>query len=226
MCLHIEVQMPKGLAEQRTYVKLGPGPTRAILDDLLDATSYNYVIESSALNNGKILAIVLTDRMTEAAQAKEAADTGLAGNLTMTPARRVWLASRDAARPAGAAPDGEASVTQPADGPDPKTVPDASTPATPPDAPAAAIATGIADHADQGQNAKDPSSASVGAAEATAPAPPPPPVAAPTDADSAPAPSQVLQNQINQMQQLFEQRKNMIANPTPPANSTMPPPSI
>src|SRR5271167_2006938 len=42
-----DIDLPPGVAAQRIWVRLGPGPARRVLRDLLDGTELNYVIQAS-----------------------------------------------------------------------------------------------------------------------------------------------------------------------------------
>jgi hypothetical protein len=220
-CTGVEIQMPNGFAEERTYTKLGPGPTREVLDALLSSTEFNYVIESSNSGQKRILTILLTTRSTDANGGKDSSGASLAENLTMTPAHRAWLASRNAARPTSA-PIEDEEVAPANEAPGTSLV--SENPVPPQTSKAAVVGTDAADSRDhlQGNDAPDQAAGAPHAPEATAPsnavlsaaAPVP---ASPDSSEEQPA-AKVLQNKINQMQQLFEERKKMIANPSATPN--------
>jgi hypothetical protein len=202
-----------------------------VLEVLLSSTNFNYVIQSSNLSPDKIQAVVLMARTTDAVEPKAA----VAANLTITPARRAWMASRNTGRPVGSPiPQEEDHQTEaePAE-----SMADEVT-ATPQLEPIASAATpvasvakdtptdGLKDHSKGlSEDTADPadSAAKIAAATASEPAsaaiaPETATAGAAPDATQESPPAKELQNKINDMQQLFEQRKKMIANPAPPPN--------
>lgn len=215
-CIGIEIQLPNGAGDERTYIHLGPAPVREVLDNLLLATDYNFVIQSSN-SSGRVTNIVLTARTNEASDRQDSRGPSLPTTLTMTPARRAWLASRNAARPA-------VTGTDAVEG----------TPVNEEPAAASAVENPVAATTESkaavaGTNASDlkeslqPAETSAGTAAANnipAGTSGPTSAAVPASAglsEETPA-ARELQNQINQMQQLFEQRKRMIANQSAPQN--------
>jgi hypothetical protein len=56
------IDLPGGAAPQRIWIKLGPGPARQVLRDLLDSTEFNYVIQASATDPEGVGSISLTFR--------------------------------------------------------------------------------------------------------------------------------------------------------------------
>jgi hypothetical protein len=215
-CIGFEIQLPNGSGDERTYIHLGPGPVREVLDDLLLATDYNFVIQSSNSSPGRVTNVVLTARTNEASDSQDSRGPSLPTTLTMTPARRIWLASRNAARPAVTETDAMESTP----------VNEEPAAASAVESPVAATAEPKAEVA--GTNASDikeplqPTETPVGTAAAnTIPegTSAPTPAAAPASAgvsEEKPA-AKELQSQINQMQQLFEQRKRMTANQSAPS---------
>jgi hypothetical protein len=59
--LGTEFDLPTSAASERIWVRLGPGPARRVLRDLLDSTEFNYVIQASDDESG-IRSISLTAR--------------------------------------------------------------------------------------------------------------------------------------------------------------------
>jgi hypothetical protein len=57
-----DIDLPPGVAAQRIWVRLGPGPARRVLRDLLDDTELNYVIQASESDTEGIRSVVLTVR--------------------------------------------------------------------------------------------------------------------------------------------------------------------
>ena len=66
-----EVDLPAGASEERIWARLGPGPARKILSDLLSNTDLNYVIQGSSRDADGIQSVTLTVH-TETAPGKDA----------------------------------------------------------------------------------------------------------------------------------------------------------
>jgi hypothetical protein len=117
--LKMDIDLPPGVAEQRIWVHLGPGPARRVLRDLLDGTEFNYVIQASESDPAGIRSVLLTPKST-------GAETGPAAK----PGIR-WMP--------GHGPDAQQIPTDSQNpAPEPVASADASsaTPATPPASPA------------------------------------------------------------------------------------------
>jgi len=216
-CIGAAIVAPEGSAGTRMYARLGPGPANEILQSLLSDTDFDYVIEPSPSNPQAIQTVLLMARV------KDTKDQQLATDRNMTPARRAWLDARRNARPydeingetrATAEPEAEPVVEPVVAVATP--VPDATAPpvaATTTDKPADAVS---ADPAQQAAKA------------AATPTPDALPAPAPTSSDvssSAPDPATTspaakeVQDKITTMQQMFEQRKQMVqGQPATPAN--------
>lgn len=197
-CIGVPVQLPAGFADERTYLKAGPGTPRDVLNTFLNSTDLNFVIKVSKSNPGKITGVILTDREQDATDGKES--IGVDG-LLMTPARRLWLAGREAARPAVAErPEARHSPSEPGGLAEPEGLPLRANEA----------ATAAADTADTAQPGDG---SAMMAAEAGAQH-----VVGVEDnklhTDEGP-----LRTQINQMQQMFEERRKLN---TLPSTSTAP----
>ena len=211
-CLGVEVDIPNGAADERSFLELGPGPTREVLDALLSSTDYNYAIQSSNSAPDKILAILLMAQTKDGTDSSKGKSPILADNSKMSPARRAWLQSRGAGRPIAAA-DGEAESNSA----EPEAVtppePDASSAILP--APAETIPVALtggrepSKDADNSGKAVAPDAAVVADATNSTTSPGPSP-------DSAAA--KEFRNKVDEMQQLFEQRKKLVANPTTAPN--------
>jgi hypothetical protein len=229
-CIGVEIEVPHGLKDDRTFITLGPGPARDVLNEFLSGTDFDYVIQSSLSDTRAIQSIQLTARTKDIRDGKDSLATA---DLTMTPARRLWLASRNAGRPTATSEDNESPADESQPGPP---VQDSSAPA-PVDAKEASAGAEAQDQPnDQKQDQpnqkqdqpKDQSQENSGASAPSTGVPAAAPgtgAAVPTQppADGSqtttPEPSP-LQKQINQMEQLFEQRKQMNAKPTqPPAQN-------
>jgi len=57
-----DIDLPASVARQRIWVRLGPGPARKILRDLLDNTELDYVIQASDTDEQGIRSVLLTLR--------------------------------------------------------------------------------------------------------------------------------------------------------------------
>jgi len=57
-----DVDLPVSVADQRIWVRLGPGPARQVLRDLLDNTELNYVIQASDSDEQGVRKVLLTLR--------------------------------------------------------------------------------------------------------------------------------------------------------------------
>ena len=57
-----DVDLPVSVADQRIWVRLGPGPARRVLRDLLDNTELNYVIQASDSDEQGVRKVLLTLR--------------------------------------------------------------------------------------------------------------------------------------------------------------------
>jgi hypothetical protein len=211
-CIGVEIDLPEAFPDSRAYLQLGPGPARQILDALLSSTDLNYVIQSSNAAPSKIETVVLMARLQDPKEAREA--TPPAG-FALTPARRAWLDSRRNVRPAQ--PPTEESATN---------VPESTeatveatekvteTPVTPSTASSTPSTTSDASQSAQpaeksavNETVETPATAETSVAQASAS---PAPASDPSQEEPA---KKVLQGKIGAMEQLFEQRKQMIANP-------------
>ncbi len=115
-----DIDLPSGSTGQRIWVRLGPGPARTVLRDLLDGTEFNYVIQASENDSDGIRSVLLTLR----SKNPEPGNTANAGTqLARGPIRN--------GQPGSSGPTTEA--------PEPETTA-AATPATTAPAPAVAAA--------------------------------------------------------------------------------------
>ena len=197
VCIGVQIDIPAGAAPSRTFGQLGPGPERQVLESLLSGTDFNYVIGSSDSNPQKVETVLLLLRTTDTPSA-----AAIAADRTLTPARRAWMASRqnraaslsvDENRPTEdevpAAPATDDAVTAPAEnaGTNATPVPAADTP------PSAAEA---------------PPTSSVGTVPTAPTADTPSGVSPISDQGKGTA------ERINDMQQLFQQRRQMTQSQT------------
>ena len=93
-----DIELPPGMAEQRIWVRLGPGPARGVLRDLLDGTELNYVIQASESDSEGIRSVSLTVRN------KSAEGSGTGTQVAQLPRRNAQPSSSSPAE----APEQEA----------------------------------------------------------------------------------------------------------------------
>lgn len=202
-CMGTKIDLPDGAGSKRMFDRIGPGPASEVLDEFLSATGYNYVIGSSPTNQEKIESIMLLARVADAASTIAAVTDG----RTLTPNRRAFLQMRQAAVPHPmtdadtAAAEATAQGTAPATDPAPADSSATPTPATTTDAPQA--------------QPTQPGDATPAQPDSTTP----PPANVPTTNPSTGRPT-TTQDQITNMQQMFELRKQLNQqnqqNPNPP----------
>jgi hypothetical protein len=202
-CMGTKIDLPDGAGEKRMFDRIGPGPASQVLDELLSNTGYNYIIGSSPANQEKIESIMLLARNTTDAGAGL---TSVTDSRNLSANRRAFLQMHQSSIPhpmtdadtaaaaAAAAAAAEVATPAPAE-------------ATPTPAPASTDAQPTAPPADQ----KPAETAPV--VPDTPPTAPPPNV---TEINGKPA---TTDDQINNMQQMFELRKQM----NQPPSSTPPP---
>jgi len=184
-CSGAQIDAPDAAKAAHIFDNLGPGPAHQVLDSLLSATGFDYVIGASDSNPDKVESILLVARSTETPAADD--------TRNLSPARRAFAQMRESARPkppeiqAQAAADSPPSDTPalPQTDSAPNATPAGSpqTPALPPD------------------QAATPSATASAPSDAT-------PAPAAADA-SKPAPS-VTEQKILDMQKLFQQRQQMM----------------
>lgn len=194
-CLGIQVEIPEDATGSRVFEELGPGPARQVLESLLNGTNFNFVIGSSDTSPQKIETVLLMVRPTETASANDGAP-----DRPASVARRAWLQTRqnraaslaaDEDHPAAdetpSTPEAEDAVAAPAQntGPNPAQAPPNDQPAPAADA-AGASAGNSAPIASPAQNSQSPS-----------------------PANPSSDPSQSTEQKITDMQQLFQQRRQM-----------------
>ncbi len=197
-CLGLQLELPAGFADERTFLKIGSGTPRDVLNTLLNSMDLNFVMQVSTINPGKVTAVILTDRAQDATNVKDAT----AGEgLMMTPARRLWLAGREAARP---------------------TVPESVVETGPATAPGALVAPESLPSV-SAEAAIPPTDSTKAAQTGDTVSVPPVPVetarAPIVDASKPAADEGPPRTQINQMQEMFEQRRRLS---TPPPSSSAP----
>ena len=208
-CTGVQIEVPNAIANERSYIQLGPGSTREVMDTLLSSTELDYVIQPSSTSPQKIAKILLFARAEE--DARVDASSHVEGR-EMSAARRAWMAGRGAGRPTAAkASDNE--DTGPAAG---EQVAQSLTDEHPKDidtdaavAPSEEVvkkqpAAGDMNSVKSGPSATSGQLAAAGDASAAS---------ATTDSARDATGAKELQNKIGEMQQLFEERKKLAANP-------------
>jgi hypothetical protein len=70
-----EIDLPAGASDERIWARLGPGPARKVLSDLLSNTDLNYVIQGSSSDVHGIQSVMLTSR-TDAGPGKPGISAG------------------------------------------------------------------------------------------------------------------------------------------------------
>lgn len=193
-CTGAKIEIPEGAVRIRSFEELGPGPVRVVLDELLSGTPYNFVIQSSESNPLKVETVLLSMRVEDNAKPGAAAITE---DLPETSGRRKW------------------QHMQRFDKPDPSTVNEDGTVDV--DAAAAAEKEGAlpsqAANANASQPTADPAAPATPDASAAAVTVPPSvtPVAQPlVNPGSSADPSAAVSDRIAQMQQMFNQRQQMM----------------
>jgi hypothetical protein len=125
-----EVDLPAGSSGERLWARLGPGPARKVLSELLANTDLNYIIQASATDPGGIKSVALTLRTADgpAGKSEPVQDAGGRGRPFARPV---------VSRP----PEEEASVTPAQDtATTPSSTASGSTPAASPSEPATSSA--------------------------------------------------------------------------------------
>jgi hypothetical protein len=189
-CLGVKIDVPEGSASKRFYDELGPGPARQVLESLLDASEFNYVIGSSNSDPQKVETVLLLLRAGEKSETITTASAS--ADIPMTSNRRGWLQTRQATQLSRTGPDEDSQTT-------------------PENVPAPAVNEAIPVRPDSAQ--------SIGASQASAPStaattPAPQEIAPPTppEPSTTAPPIRETEDKITSMQQMFEQRRQMVEN--------------
>jgi hypothetical protein len=192
-CLGVSIDVPSTLTYEPVFLELGPGPVNGVLSDLLSLTDLDFIVVSSQSDPSTVVKIELSPRTSDGE--KDSAKP-LQANSQMSPARLAWLAERNAGRgmppqeiESAPASDQTQSGSPQADG---TAVPKAST--------TSATSTD--------QTADSAGAASSAEVALTKPAS--------ADANQATSTDNGLQNQITDMQRLFEERKKLNQNSSDP----------
>ena len=191
-CTGVKIDIPAEATNSRTFDKLGPGPAREILTSLLSGTDFNYVIESSASDPQKVEGVLLLAKSSET-PAGTADDS-----FVKTPGRSAWKLFQRTGRPVYKEPDGLPTATGVQN-----TVPVEDVPPdaveNPGSSPDAAPASGDAAPPADSSGAATQNSAEI-----------------PADSSATGNQQNAITNQINNMEKLFEQRRQMQQNQSTP----------
>ena len=203
-CTGARIEIPEGAASVRSFEELGPGPVSKVLDELLSGTPYDYVIQASEANPLKVEMVMLSMRGT--GDGKPGAANSIPEDIQLTTGRKLWKGM------------------QHFDKPDPSMLNEDGTLIDPVNATAGGEAQMQRPQpTDESPAAQEPANGGATApaeASATAPQPPVTPVAPPiTDPNSNADPAQATQDRISQMQQLFNQRQQMIQKQNQPPST-------
>jgi hypothetical protein len=191
-CTGAQIDIPEGASANRVFDQLGPGPARQILTALLAETGFDFVIGSSDANPDKVESVLLM------ARAKDAPEAAV-NDRNLSPSRRAYLQMLQNARPTRSAPSDNTQE------------PDPTPDTTPPEQPAAPPSDSAGINANP-PHTSEPPSPPTGTAPASS--------ANAVEAAPGPSPSSTqpgsAQDQITNMQQMFEQRQKMMQNQNPP----------
>ncbi len=192
-CTGVLIDIPEGASNTRTFDHLGPGPAREILTSLLSGTEFNYVIESSESDPQKVEGVLLL------ASGDGAPAAAVQEGFVNTPGRRAWKLTQRTGRPVYTGhEDGSPAVAGVQN-----SVPVEDIPPDAIDNPSAS--------ADTTPAASD----AAPAADSNA-APTQDPGGTSADAGAGALQPSTMENKINSMQQLFEQRRQMQGNQSAP----------
>jgi hypothetical protein len=199
-CMGTKIDLPDGAGEKRMFDRIGPGPASQVIDELLSNTGYNYIVGASPADQEKIESIVLLARVTDATTLA----TTVTDGRTPSPNRRAFMQMHQAAIPH---PMTEADTAAAAEAAAPPSTPAPAT--TPASTAAPADATTPQPASTDGQPAApaaDPNQKPADTAPAAQPDTPPTPPPNVTEINGKPA---TTQDQITNMQQMFELRKQL-----------------
>jgi len=201
-CTGAKIDVPDAAADGRFFDTIGPGLTREVLSSLLSATSFNFVIVLSDSDPDKVESVML---MARAAPEGPASAKETVSDSSSSVSRRAFQQMRQNFNTKGV--PGENDTAAPAENPSPEGSNDKGA------APAEIAAPSSVQ--------TPPANQTPAAAEADpAPAPSPDlaqnPAATAPDASTPAAGTDPTDQQITNMQQLFEQRRQMIANQNSP----------
>jgi hypothetical protein len=124
-----EIELPAGASDDRVWARLGPGPARKVLSDLLSNTDLNYIIQGSASDADGIQSVALTAHTVDVAPGQVGGPNQSAGRMdsrrqprtdsaaTETPDQEIPASQEPAVPAAAPAPAVAAEVTPPSASP-------------------------------------------------------------------------------------------------------------
>jgi hypothetical protein len=201
-----DVDVPPEASRERIAARLGPAPPREVLSTLLSWTNFDFVIQASESDPAGLKNIILTPR--------SKSDTVVAGNTNnASESTRSAFFSRANGRKNVPAPAENSEPAQ--ENPTPASSETAESAPQPEPPPASEKAQTDAANAAAAQPKPAADGASTGAAAPAVAADsqtsaPQPVATSATSADSSSKPANPMDNKIQQMQSMFEQRKQMI----------------
>ncbi|MDR3733917.1 MAG: hypothetical protein P4L10_00095 [Acidobacteriaceae bacterium] len=183
--------MPDGAANSRVFDKLGPGPVREVLSSLLSSTGFDFVIGSSESDPEKIETVLLMAHASDKS-------TPAVPEIPLTPGRRKYLLMQKDIR-TGAPPEEQTSP------------PENTAPVTPAkdDSAVAPVESPAANPDLTPSNDQSPAPRDTSPAQHVNPTFSSPVTATPSTQSTG------SQDDITNMEKLFEQRRQMNQNPTP-----------
>ena len=215
-CSGAQIDAPGNAYGTRIYDNLGPGPTREVLEALLGNSGFDYVIGASDTTPGKIDSILLMTRNAE--PGKDSTGTVSSNDpQSASPMRRAFAERREASRPHTPEEQAQAAAALAnAETPTPGTDAAPVTENAPATAGNSAATNGPPNTApNETQNPAQPGSPQTPASSPDTAAPAVPPPANDNPARDSHPPSS--EEQIMNMEQLFQQRQKMMQQPqTPP----------
>lgn len=196
-CIGTPITIPVGAGNNRFFDTIGPGPIRTVLASLLNGTGFNFVIKSSDSDPQNVQTVVLMARVDDVT-------LDAAADRALTPARRAYLQMLQNSR-VEAQSHNESQNESSTGASDSENTPSDQS-AAQQQAPSTAPNVSQEETADQSVatgTTETPPSSKASDASATATAP-----------DSAP---KAVDDQITNMEQMFEQRRQMMrtSNPAP-----------
>jgi hypothetical protein len=192
-CLGIPIEVPATVTYEPVFLELGPGPVNGVLSDLLSLTDLDFIVVSSETDPSTIVKVELSGRTPDG---EKGSNNPVQATGQMSPARLAWMAARNVGR---GMPPQEAESTSASD--------QAQSGSPQGDGAAGAKdATASASSTDQATNSAGVGSpAEVGPVKLTS-----------ADTNQVNSTDNGLQNQITDMQRLFDERKKLNQNPSDP----------
>jgi hypothetical protein len=206
-----KIDIPSDAASKRLFDKIGPGKASQVLDLLLSNTGYNYIIGASPANEDKIDSIVLLSRATDAKDLPAVDDSRAGSN-----SRRLFMQMHQNSVPHPMTEADEAAAAELGKPKEPAAAAPAEN-ATP--APAEGQPS-----ADPSQKPADAKPADAAPTQADNSATPPTPPDQPANNNSYSTKPNTTEQQIVNMQQMFELRKQLTQQQNQPAPQQQPQP--